>query len=149
MFLLLAFANANAQSDEYNELKKAASDMIYDVAHTSLSHFNLLKPEEVSLVFGNPRAERSFKEYVSNKQELINALADKKKEGIEAGLDWDDVTITDIRYRGEYDSDWGPNTEELLGYIYVTSHGKPFRIFFKRCFMYLYRLSGSRKSLYS
>ena len=131
--MLIGCMTANAQTTEFEELKKAVADMIYDVAHVSINHFNILKPEEVSQVFSNPRAIRGFKEYVSNKQKMVEMLADEKKIGIEAGMDWNDITITDIRYKGEYDSDWG--AEEIKGYIYVNSHSKPYRIFFKRCFM--------------
>lgn len=131
--MLTGCMGANAQTAEFNELKRAATDMFFDVAHTSINHFNLLKPEEVSQVFSNPRAAKGFKEVVSNKQEMIELFAENKKEGVEAGLDWNDVTITDIRYKGKYDSDWG--AEEIKGYIYVKSHGKTYRIFFKRCFM--------------
>ena len=68
---------ANAQTAEFEELKKAVADMIYDVAHVSINHFNMLKPEEVSQVFSNPRAIRGFKEYVSNKQKMVEMLTEE------------------------------------------------------------------------
>ena len=113
--LFIFCSEANAQSNEFNELKKAAADMIYDIAHGAISHFDIISPEETSLVFRNPRAAKRLKEDLSNKQNIQDMLSENKNDGIEAGMDWNDVTITDIRYKAEYCTDFG--AEEIKGYI--------------------------------
>ncbi len=133
VLMMIGCLTANAQNDdEYKEIVKAATDMIYDAAHGSISHFNLLKPEETSLLFMNSQAAEGWAKTLSDKQAFTDVFNNFKSEGVKKGIDWNDITITDIRYWGDYDSEWG--AEEIRGHIYLNSNGMPFDIFFKRCF---------------
>lgn len=124
---------------------KAASDMLYDVAIEKLERFNWITVDEIPELF-HPKQDYMLKEcyeaYGDSEGVLLPSLIDFKKKGRDVGIDWNDVTVTDIHYRvGEFDDDFG--AQEIKGYIFVKSKGKPFRIFFKRGFM----LNGEWRSM--
>lgn len=128
---------SNVKDKATQTAMKAASDMLYDVANEKLERFNWITVDEIPELF-HPKQDKNLKkwyEIFENKErDVLPLLIDFKKEGSAVGLDWNDMTITDIHYRvGEFDDEFG--AQEIKGYIFVKSKGKPFRIFFKRGFM--------------
>ena len=119
------------------EVMKAVEDMIYDVAHQKIEKFNWLTVQEIPQLF-HPKSEYNKKmqmwnEFYSNlNTEMLPLIKESYEKGKSLGIDWNDVTITDVRYKSKYDEQWG--AEEIKGYIFLKSNGKPYRIFFKRGF---------------
>ena len=133
---MLGCVSMYAQNEETKEALKAANDIIYDVAHGKMERFNWLTVQEVPLLFhpNDIRNNNQWKEIFGNpEKELTPALLDIKREGTSCGIDWNNVVVTDIRFQGNYDEDFG--AEEMKGYIYLKSRGKTYRLFFKRGFL--------------
>ena len=125
-----------AQNEATKEALKAANDMVYDLAHGKIERFNWLTVGEVDQLFHpkNARSNDKWREILENPGKVcLPELQDIKKNGTSMGVDWNNVVVTDIRYTGKYDEDFG--AEEMRGFIFVKSHGKTFRIFFKRGFL--------------
>ncbi len=127
--------NISAQNNGADEAIKAATDMLYDVAHQKIERFNWLTVNEIRSQFHSVR-EKNYKTWEDFYSHLDDYMLPMMKEifdkGIKIGIDWDDVTVTDVRYKCYYDESWG--AEEMSGVIFIMSKGLPFRIGFKRGF---------------
>ena len=133
--LLMSTLLVHAQDNAKVEAMKAATAVLHDVACCKMDRFNWLTLNEVSKVF-HPQNSRNLREqekmFGNPEKEIIPILKANKENGTKVGINWKDIFVTDIRFKGEYDDEWG--TEELKGYIFLKSGGKPYRIFFKRGF---------------
>ena len=62
---------------------------------------------------------------LENISSLEEELEDMYEEGVEAGIDWDDVKVTDIDYKVKTKTDLG--CEVLSGNFLVESNGNTFK----------------------
>ncbi len=142
--LMLGCMSINAQSDNARKAAlKCANDIVCDLAHGKIQKFHWLTVKEVPQLF-HPQSERAlqgWKKAFSNYDDILLELREVKKEGTALGVNWNDLKVTDVRYSGSYDDEFG--AEEMKGYIFIKSNGKLFHIFFKRGFL----LNGEWRSI--
>ena len=130
--LFLSSSVSYAQNNATTEALKAANDMLYDVAHGKVERFDWLTHDELSRIipFNNTEAEQTLGLVNNNTEKVLQAVIQKNRiDGEAAGIDWDSVEVTDIRYKSAYNDFL--KTNEFNGFVFLKSCGKLFRAFFR------------------